>query len=74
MSTVVMLCGNGYIGRNVTDKWMKVDPDAQFVVVSRSGQNLLLDARITNVKADSSNYESLKAVLPEKIDYFLHFV
>ncbi len=74
MSTVVMLGGNGYIGRNVTEKWMKADPDAKFVVVSRSGKNQLQDARITNVKADSSNYESVKAVLPEEIDYIVDFV
>ena len=55
MSTVVMLGGNGYLGRNVTQKWMAKDPDARFVVVSRSGKNALADARITNVQADSAD-------------------
>ncbi len=74
MSTVVMLGGNGYIGRNVTEQWLKADKDAKFIVVSRSGKNQLTDERITNVAADSSSYESVAAVLPEKIDYIVDFV
>ncbi len=74
MSTVVMLGGNGYIGRNVTKKWLEADKDAKFIVVSRSGKNELTDARITNVKADSSSYESVAAVMPEDVDYIVDFV
>lgn len=29
MTNVVLLGGNGYIGRNVTEKWLKKDPSAQ---------------------------------------------
>lgn len=74
MSTIVMLGGNGYIGRNVTEKWLKVDSNAKFIIVSRSGHNLLKDERIQNVVADSSNYEAVNAVLPEKVDYIIDFV
>jgi UDP-glucose 4-epimerase len=74
MSTVVMLGGNGYIGRNVTEKWLKTDPDARFVVVSRSGKNQLKDERIKNVQADSSDYVSVMAVIPEEVDYIVDFV
>lgn len=74
MSTIVLLGGNGYIGRNVTEKWLNADPKAEFVVVSRSGGNALKDDRIKNVTADSSDYESVMAVLPEKVDYILDFV
>jgi UDP-glucose 4-epimerase len=74
MSTVVMLGGNGYIGRNVTEKWMEKDPDARFVVVSRSGKNQLVDDRIVDAKADSSDYNSVMAVIPEKVDYIVDFV
>lgn len=74
MSTIVMLGGNGYIGRNVTEKWLKADLAAEFIIVSRSGNNSLMDGRIKNVAADSSDYESVNAVLPEKVDYILDFV
>ncbi len=74
MSTVVMLGGNGYIGRNVTEKWLEADPEAVFIVVSRSGKNQLVNERITNVSADSASYESVSAVIPEHIDYIVDFV
>ncbi len=74
MSTVVMLGGNGYIGRNVTEKWLKADSNAKFVVVSRSGENLLKNDRISNVKADCASYESVSAVIPEQVDYIVDFV
>ena len=74
MSTVVMLGGNGYLGRNVTQKWMAKDPDARFVVVSRSGKNALADARITNVQADSADCEAVMKVMPAQVDYIVDFV
>ena len=74
MYTVVMLGGNGYLGRNVTEKWMARDPEARFVVVSRSGRNALQDKRISNVKADCSSLESVRGVLPERVDYIVDFV
>ncbi len=74
MSTIVMLGGNGYIGRNVTAKWLEADPKAQFVVVSRSGKNQLSDSRVTNVAADVTDYDSVAAVLPEHVDYIVDFV
>lgn len=74
MSTIVMLGGNGYIGRNVTEKWLKADPQAEFIIVSRTGSNLLKDNRIKNVVADSSDYEAVSNLLPQKVDYILDFV
>ena len=74
MNTIVMLGGNGYLGRNVTEKWLKKDPTAEFIIVSRSGRNALKNPRIKNVKADSSDYDAVNAVLPERIDYILDFV
>ena len=74
MSTVVMLGGNGYLGRNVTEKWLARDPEARFVVVSRSGKNTLENDRITNVQADCSDLDSVRKVIPEKVDYIVDFV
>ncbi|MGI6212561.1 MAG: NAD-dependent epimerase/dehydratase family protein [Anaerovoracaceae bacterium] len=74
MSTVVMLGGNGYLGRNVTEKWLAKDPEARFVVVSRSGKNALENERITNVQADCTDVGSVRKVLPEQVDYIVDFV
>ena len=38
MTNIVMLGGNGHIGRNVTEQWLQRDPQAQFYVLSRSGK------------------------------------
>lgn len=38
MTTIVLLGGNGYIGRNVTKNWLKKDLSAEFYVLSRSGK------------------------------------
>lgn len=69
-----MFGGNGYIGRAVTEKWLSRDSEARFIVVSRSGKNVLTDERIVNVKADTSSYESVSSVLPDRIDYIVDFV
>lgn len=74
MSEVVMLGGNGYLGRNVTEKWLAKDPEAKFTVVSRSGKNALTGDRITNVQADCTDVSSVRKVLPEKVDYIVDFV
>ncbi|MGX7112662.1 NAD-dependent epimerase/dehydratase family protein [Gemella cuniculi] len=74
MTNVVLLGGNGYIGRNVTESWMKKDSSAVFYVVSRSGKNDLNDDRIKNIAADVTNYEEVASKLPEKIDYIVDFV
>lgn len=74
MTNIVLLGGNGYIGRATTKKWMKKDNKAYFYVVSRSGNNELLGNNIINLKADVSNYQELISILPEKIDYIVDFV
>ncbi|MGI6231530.1 MAG: NAD-dependent epimerase/dehydratase family protein [Prevotella sp.] len=74
MYNVVMFGGNGYIGRAVTEKWLKCDKEARFIVVSRSGKNQLVDERIINVQANTASYESVSSVMPEKIDYIVDFV
>ncbi|GLX69727.1 NAD-dependent epimerase/dehydratase family protein [Paenibacillus glycanilyticus] len=74
MTTVVLLGGNGYIGRAVTKLWLAKDRQVEFVVVSRSGNNKLKDSRIRNVTADVTNYDSVVAVMPEKFDYIVDLV
>lgn len=74
MTNVVLLGGNGYIGRNVTEKWLKEDPNAVFYVISRSGKKKLANARIYNLAADVSYYKAVAAVLPDQADYIVDFV
>lgn len=74
MTNVVLLGGNGYIGRNATQLWMKKDQEAQFYVVSRSGKNQLKDGRIHNIQADIQSVEDIKSKLPEKVDYIVNFI
>lgn len=71
---IVLLGGNGYLGRAVTKTWLEQDVNATFYVVSRFAQNKLADPRIINVRADVSDYDALKNVLPEKVDYIVDFV
>ncbi|MEE1296469.1 MAG: NAD(P)H-binding protein [Bifidobacterium sp.] len=74
MATIVLLGGNGYIGREVTRQWLAKDRDARFVVVSGSGTNQLKDARITNVKADATDVDTLEKALPAKFDAIVDFI
>ena len=74
MATIVMLGGNGYIGRHTTLKWLEKNSTAQFYVLSRSGKNSLVDPRVHTLKADVSDYQSVKSVLPDQVDYIVDFV
>lgn len=71
---IVLLGGNGYIGRNTAKVWMRKDPDAVFYVVSRSGKNQLEDKRIVNIRADVTSAEDIREKLPEQIDYIVNFI
>lgn len=74
MTTVVLLGGNGYIGRTVTEKWLEKDKDAQFIVLSRSGKNVLKDERIENRAVDVTDLAAVQNVLPEEVDYIVNFI
>ena len=70
----VLLGGNGYIGRAVTEYWLAKGPDMKFYVLSRSGKNELKDDRIVNIAVDTTDKDAVMAVLPETIDYVADFV
>lgn len=74
MANIVLLGGNGYIGRNTTKEWMKRDPEAMFFVVSRSGKNELESDHIVNIQDDLKDVEALKGKLPAQVDYIVNFV
>ncbi|MBP1043567.1 NAD-dependent epimerase/dehydratase family protein [Vagococcus sp. BWB3-3] len=74
MRKIVLLGGNGYIGRAVTEEWINRDNEVVFYVVSRSGKNKLQHSQIKNVRADVTNYESVKKVFPNDADCIVDFV
>ena len=69
-----MLGGNGYIGRNVIEQWLQRDMQAQFYVLSRSGKNILQDARIHNIAVDVTDAAAVMQTLPETVDCIIDFV
>jgi len=74
MTNIVLLGGNGYIGRETTRTWLERDPEAMIYVISRSGENKLSNQNIVNLKADVSSYESVNSVLPDDVSYIVDFV
>lgn len=71
---IILLGGNGYLGREVTKQWLAKDSTAVIYTVSRSGKNKFADKRVINLQADVSNYYAVEKVLPEKFDYIVDFV
>ncbi len=65
---IVLLGGNGYIGREVTRQWLAHDLTAHFTVVSRSGKNTFASTRVSNVAADVTDADALLKALPNKVD------
>lgn len=74
MQNIVLLGGNGYLGRNFTEDWLKYDQDSHFYVLSRSGKNQLTSDAITNVKADVTDEQAVLKALPDKVDYIVDFI
>lgn len=70
----VILGGNGYIGRNLTEYWMNKDKEMNFIILSRSGKNQLKSERIKNIAVDVTDYNSVIKVLPDNIDYIVDLV
>lgn len=72
MSTIVLVGGNGYIGREITRQWLKRDADAQLYVTSRSDRHEIEDARVHHVQADVNDAAAFEAALPEHVDYVVN--
>lgn len=74
MTNILMLGGNGYLGRNVTKIWLQKDSNAVFYIVSRSGKNILNNHRIINIQDDVTSAKKLNSKIPVKIDYIIDFI
>ncbi len=72
--TVVLLGGNGYIGRAVTEAWNAKYPDTKFFAVSRSGMNKLNLPNLENVKLDLTNEAEVQEKLPEHFDFIVDLI
>lgn len=74
MTKVVMLGGNGYIGRTVASHWLQRDPEVELIVLSRSGRNQLTSSRIHNQVVDVTDQAAVLAATPADVDYLIDFV
>lgn len=71
---IVLLGGNGYLGRHLTDLWLNLNPQITIYSISRTGENKLKDDRLVNLKANVSNYEEVIKVLPDNIDFIVDLI
>ncbi|MFS1663802.1 NAD-dependent epimerase/dehydratase family protein [Streptococcus sp. zg-JUN1979] len=74
MTKVVLLGGNGYIGRQVMREWLKRDDKLICYVVARSEAKEAFDARVHYIQADVADVVLLKEALPDRVDYIVDFV
>lgn len=74
MTNIVMLGGNGYIGRAIIQDWLAIDQNATFYIYSRSGKNKLQHPHIKNYAVTIQDYQKLKPLLPDQIDYVIDLV
>ena len=71
---IVLLGGNGYLGRNFTEKIVGMNPEIDVLVLSRSGKNSLSKPQIENIAVDLNDYDAVKNSLPDQIDYIVDFI
>lgn len=71
---IVLLGGNGYLGRNFSKVWLSQFPSAHLFVYSRSGKNSFKHPNITNFAVDVSKASQIMENLPAQIDYIVDFV
>lgn len=74
MTNIVILGGNGYIGRAIIQYWLTIDKNAAFYIYSRSGKNKLQHPNVKNYAVTIQDYQKLKPLLPDQIDYVIDLV
>lgn len=72
MITIVLVGGNGYIGREITRQWLKRDLEAQLYITSRNDRQEIKDSRIHHIQVDVNDAYAFDKALPEKIDYIVN--
>lgn len=74
MKNIVLLGGNGYLGRNFIQNWLKHDQDSHFYVLSRSGKNSLASPVITNLQVDVTDQQAVLNAIPSRVNLIVDFV
>ena len=71
MKNILLMGGNGYIGKEMIKQWLEKDEEVNFFVISRNGEDNFKNDRVKILKCDVNNVNELKKMLPEKIDYIV---
>lgn len=72
METIVLVGGNGYIGREITRQWLKRDSEGQIYVTSRSERQEIKDSRVHHIQVDVNDAQAFEKALPERVDYIVN--
>ena len=72
METVVLVGGNGYIGREITRQWLNRNSAVQIYVTSRSERQEIKDSRVHHIQIDVNDAAAFEKSLPEKVDYIVN--
>lgn len=72
METIVLVGGNGFIGREITRQWLKRDSEVQIYVTSRSERQEIEDSRVHHIQVDVNAAQAFEKALPEKVDYIVN--
>ena len=72
MKNIVLVGGNGYIGREITRQWLKRDSEVQIYVTSRSSRQEITDSRVHHIQVDVNDAPAFEKALPEKVDYIVN--
>lgn len=73
-SEILLLGGNGYLGRELTRQWRELNSDTHFIILSRSGRNAINIDGVTNIAVDVTDFSAVKAVIPDQIDYVVDLI
>lgn len=69
MRNIIILGGNGYVGRELTAQWLSHDPRAEFYIVSRSGKGAVDNPRVHSIKANARDVAAVESQLPKDTEY-----
>lgn len=71
---VVILGGNGYLGHNLIQRWLKQDPQVTFTVLGRASQADFTEKRVNHVQADATDHAQLKTAMPSSVDIIIDLI
>lgn len=69
MRNIIILGGNGYVGRELTAQWLAHDPGAEFWIVCRSGKNCVNNPRVHVIEANARDVKTVESLLPQDAQF-----